>query len=95
MAKRAAILEFGDLLDKDRVLCTYTDGNRYLEASVEVMQLIDEIHEIDGRLCELAGQPSLHESKLERSVILINILRGYRNQRSGLEESILLERGLL
>jgi len=95
MATTPDVIRFQELSNKDRILCTTRDHTRYLRGSVEVMELVDEIHAIDKDLCELAGQPSLHTEDLDRSCILIDALRKHRNLRESLRDEILVARGIL
>ena len=75
MAKTPSAVRFQELSNKDRILLTYTDHSRYLDGSVQAMELIDEIHELNRQLRERSHLEHMHHADMDRSCILIGVLQ--------------------
>jgi len=89
------VVRFQELNNKDRILLTYRDGSRYLEGSVQAMELIDEIEKSYLAYRNLVRPESQGAIDIDRSCTLITALQQVRDYNDNRLESALLERGEL
>ena len=95
MDSQNTVIRFQELANKDRILCTHKDGDRYLQASVLAMELIDEIGEFEAALRHLNGIDGMGKDDYDRSTLLILALRAHRDQLESNLEHLQIDRGLL
>jgi len=95
MAKIPDVIRFQELSDKDRILLTYNDHSRYLAGSIEAMELVDEIRDLDETLLNIIRPDEPIDYEMGRSSTLISALKEIRNRRESQLEDLKLERGLL
>lgn len=89
------VVRFEALSNNDRILCTYRDHSRYLEGSIKVMELVDEIRNIEVETLNLINPETPVDYEMDRSTTLISALKEIRNRREAQLEDLKLERGLL
>ena len=77
MTSTETVIKFDELRNKDRILCTDMDSGRDLESSVAIMELADQIHAAEGKICKIAGLSKLHRVHQARSLIVITVLQNH------------------